>query len=268
MKAKILLLANDWPGVQVAKILRACGDTIVRLYLHELAGQKSATELVSESGLPMEAVFTADCLKDPAHIDNLRACEFDWLITVYWAHLLKPEIFQLARRGTVNFHPAPLPINRGWYPHVHSILDGSPIGVTLHQIDASADSGPVWAQEILKLRPDETAKQVYDRLQRNIVDLFAEKWPEIRELKISPTPQAGLGCYHKKDEIAHLDDIDLDKPTTARAVINLLRARSFGSRGFAYYSMDGKRYYVRIQINETGQFSSGPPANQPSCHLH
>ena len=105
------------------------------------------------------------------------------------------------------------------------------------------------------MRPDETAKDIYDRLQRHIVELFAEKWAEIRELKIRPIPQLGLGCYHKKNEIANLDHIDLDKPTRARDVINLLRARSFGSRGFAYFSIDGKRYYVRIQINEAGQFS-------------
>lgn len=255
MSAKIILLANDWPGVRVARILRDSGDTLLRLYLHELAGQKDVDELIQTSGLRPDAIFTADKFKDPMHVAALRDVEFDWIVTVYWAHLLKPEIFQLARRGTVNFHPAPLPINRGWYPHVHSIIDGSPIGVTLHQIDADADTGPIWAQEILTLGPAETAKEIYDRLQQRIVTLFAEKWPAIRDGRIQPVPQAGPGCYHRKKEIETLNHLDLDAPTTTRAVINRLRARSFGARGFAYFDAEGRRHFVRIQINQTGKFS-------------
>jgi methionyl-tRNA formyltransferase len=255
MSANVVLLANDWPGVQVARILRAAGDRIIRLYLPEPEGQKSADEITREAQLAPGAIFTADKLKDPAHVAELRSLGIDWFITVYWAHLLKPDVFTLAKNGTVNFHPAPLPINRGWFPHVHSILDGSPIGVTLHKIEAGADTGPIWAQEILTLGPEETAKDVYDRLQRRIVELFAEKWPAIRDGLIQPQPQIGEGCYHRKKEIETLDEIDLNRSTTARTVLNQLRARSFGSRGFAYFDENGKRYFVRIQINQTGKFS-------------
>ena len=70
---------------------------------------------------------------------------------------VKASAFNLAK-DSVNFHPAFLPINRGWYPHVHSIVDGSKLGVTLHRIDEGADTGPIWVQKEMRLLPHDTSK--------------------------------------------------------------------------------------------------------------
>jgi len=160
-------------------------------------------------------------------------------------------VLATARVGTVNFHPALLPINRGWYPHVHNILDGSPAGVTLHAMDAGADTGPIWAQRMVEVRPTDVASTLYERLQDEIVDLFRETWPQIVAGEIAPHPQREESAiYHRKSEIDHLDQIDLDAPTTARQVIDRLRARTFGERGFAWFETDARRIHVRIELTE------------------
>ena len=69
----------------------------------------------------------------------LSNSNLDFHITVYLPYLLDKETIQKAK-SSVNFHPAFLPINRGWYPHVHSIIDGSKSGVTLHEINEFADN--------------------------------------------------------------------------------------------------------------------------------
>ena len=246
---KIILMADGFVGLEVAKNLVAGGDNIIRLYLHDEGSAKLAEEIKAAS--KCEEVFNRSYLKSQDHIDNLKSLNADFIITVYWAHLLSPEVISCAT-DTVNFHPALLPVNRGWFPHVHSIIDGSPLGVTLHRIDENADTGPIWAQKEVKLSPYDTAKSIYDRLQNEMVRLFINKWPNIKTGDLKPSPQAeNQASYHKKSELAELDKLDIESEMPARRLINILRARSFGKLGFAYYEENGKRIYVKISLSDS-----------------
>ena len=194
----------------------------------------------------------AAALRDPEHVAALAALGPDFIVTVYWAHLISTEVIATARRGTVNFHPALLPVNRGWYPHVHSIVDGSPTGVTLHAVDAGADTGPIWAQREVPLTPYDTAGTIYARLQDEIVALFRETWPAIVMGELVPVPQDDArAVYHDNSEVDALDELRLDDVMRVGDVIDRLRARSFGSRGFAWYEVDGERVYANLRLGRT-----------------
>lgn len=252
---RVILMANDWPGVEVAKYLLSQGDEIVRLYLHADNNRKYGPEIIEASKCKESHIFDAENLTDPEHIKNLIELAPDYIITVYWAYLLKKEVIECASEGRVNFHPALLPINRGWYPHVFSIIDGTPTGVTLHEIDEGADTGAIWAQREVPLSEYDTAFTIYNTLQRKIVELFKETWPKIKVKKIQPVPQDHLEAnYHKKSEIESLDKIDPESDIKVGDLIRLLKARSFGNKGFAYYERDGQRVYLNIRVSKTISF--------------
>jgi methionyl-tRNA formyltransferase len=190
----VILLANDVPGLDVARYLCARGDQIVRLYLHDPQRRRFGEEIAAATGTAHGAWFTAAALRDPDRVRGLPELEADYVVTVFWAHLLSDEVLSSAGRGTVNFHPALLPHNRGWFPHVHSIVDGSPAGVTLHAMDTGADAGPIWAQRELAVEPWDTAFTLQKRLQAEIVELFRETWPRIVDGTLRPTPQSEAGA--------------------------------------------------------------------------
>jgi len=245
-------MANDKPGVEVAKYLKNNGEDIVRLYTHEKEAQKLTDSIILASGC--EEVFEANYLKDPSHVDKLASLQADFIITVYWAYLLKPDVIRCAN-DTVNFHPALLPINRGWFPHVHSIIDGSPLGVTLHRIDEGADTGPIWTQKEVELFPTDTAKTVYDRLQDEMVGLFRKDWENIKNGLITPQEQDhGKAIYHKKKEIEEMNFFDLDENSTVRDFLNKLRARSFGDLGFAYFEENNQKIYLNLRLSDKSDF--------------
>ncbi len=91
MNKTVVLLANDRPGLEVCKHLRSCGDTIVRLYVHEPEHQKYGDEIIRASGCAPEDVFLAPLLKDRRHVARLAALQADYIITVYWAYLISPR---------------------------------------------------------------------------------------------------------------------------------------------------------------------------------
>jgi methionyl-tRNA formyltransferase len=250
--ATVALLANDLPGLRVAEYLRDRGDRIVAVYLHAPERRRLGDEIVAASGCDPAAVHDAADLGDPHHVSALAALGPDFIVTVYWAHLISADVIAAARRGTVNFHPALLPVNRGWYPHVHSILDGSPTGVTLHAVEAGADTGPIWAQREVPLRPYDTAGTIYRRLQDEIVALFRETWPAIVAGELEPVPQdRSRAVHHDRAEVDALDELRLDDVMRVGDVIDRLRARSHGARGFAWYEVDGERVYVNVRLGRS-----------------
>jgi len=251
---KVYLMANDWPGCEVAKFLLKSGDTIERLYLHEPDKIKFKEDLIKSARVSEQQIYQWDVVKDSSHLKSIRDAPPDFIITVFWSHLLKHDFFGLAK-NTLNFHLALLPVNRGWYPHVHSIIDGSSIGVTLHQIDKGVDTGHIWAQKEIFLQDIETAYEIYHRLQKEIVSLFREKWDSIKNGRIVPKPQIHSNAnYHKITEINQLDHIDLSKHYNGEYFLNLLRARSFGTKGFAFVKKNGKKIYLNLRLSETSNF--------------
>lgn len=243
--ARVAVFAGGSVGLRVLGYLRESGDNILRVHA---AGDKEYAEKAAR------AAGLGSAHGPDAQESDFAGLDIDFMLTVYWPRLLKPEIFGLAKGGCVNFHPALLPVNRGWYPHVHSILDGTPAGVTLHLIDEGADTGPVLAQKKVTVLPTDNAGTLHARLQDEIFELFKQNWPAIKDGRLEAVPQdESEAVYRKKSEVDALDFIDLEKQYRARDLLNLLRARSFGPRGFAYFE-DGGRVYARLQLNRTGVF--------------
>lgn len=247
--AKIMLLANADPGLEITKFISSLKeDEISALYV---SGNYPEIDekIINNSKVCKDKVFSVESLKNKKHLDWLKSENIDVLITVYWPYLLKEDAFSLAKK-TVNFHPAMLPVNRGWYPHVHSLIDGSVSGVTLHAIDENADTGPIWAQREVNIIPTDTAKTIYLRLQKEIVALFKENWNRIKNDTLYPVRQIEKkAVYHAKNEIDELDKIDLSKTQTIRETIDFLRARSFGNLGFSHYEENGQKVYINVRLS-------------------
>ena len=111
------------------------------------------------------------------------------------------------------------------------------------------------AQKEIPLLSTDTAKDIYDRLQYEIVKLFEDKWEDIKFDKISPTPQnTDQAIYHSKNEITNLDHIDLEKTYKAKDLFGKLKARTFGNRGFAYFEENGEKVYINIKLSKTNNF--------------
>lgn len=252
---KVALMASHTVGVEIAKFL-AEKDDLSLLYVIDKDSNINK-DIILNSNLAANKVFLASELNNESHTKWLEQEQPDFIITTYWPYLLKEKVFSIAKQGTVNFHPALLPANRGWYPHVHNIIDGTPAGVTLHAIDNDADTGPIWAQKETTILKHDTAKTLYERLQLEIINLFKENWPLIKSKKITPKPQDhSKANYNSKKSLDKLDQIDLDKNYKAIDLINLLRARSFGNLGFGYYldPDSGDKVYLNLRLGTNANF--------------
>ena len=249
-----MLLANGSPGVEIVKFLSNLQDTeIVALYLcgNDNVYHNKIISLLDDN----KKIHSAEDFESAAHLKYLDSLDIDILITVYWPYLLKEEVFNKAQK-TINMHPSLLPINRGWYPHVHSLIDGSKAGVTLHSIDKNADTGAIWAQKEIEVLATDTSKTLYLRLQDEIISLFKDNWEFIKNDRITPHVQSeDEGNYHAKGEINTLNEINLSTVQTIEETINFLRARSFGETSYSYFIKNGKKIYINIKLSLDSNFN-------------
>lgn len=250
MRHRIILMASQEIGVSVAQYLYQEGlDEIIALYL---SGEDEGLDqrIIQAASIKPHQVFSSECLKDPTHIAWLKEEGCDFMISIYWPYFIKNDILNLVGQNSVNFHPALLPFNRGSFPHLFVLLEGSHCGVTLHQVTSKLDAGPIWAQKEVSVLPEDTGGSLYRRLQKEMLSLFKEKWPAIRIGEITPVEQdETIATSHRASEIKKYNVIDLDKIYTGREWLNLLRSRSVGRYGFAYFEETGKRIYTNLRLS-------------------
>ena len=127
---------------------------------------RSRSTLVSS---PVKSAAVAESLpvlqperpKDPAFVAELAALAPDVGVVVAYGHLLTPQVLAVPRLGMVNVHPSLLPELRGAAPVEWAILNGlEKTGVTIMQMEAGLDSGPILHQIPHLIPPDLTGGEL------------------------------------------------------------------------------------------------------------
>ena len=86
-------------------------------------------------------------------------------VVVAYGHILKPEILSVPRLGMINVHASLLPRLRGAAPIQRAILTGEETtGITIMQMEAGLDSGPVLHTVRTPIGPTETTGELTARL--------------------------------------------------------------------------------------------------------
>jgi len=111
------------------------------------------------------AVATPDDPNDPGFVARIAALAPDFLFSFYYRRMLSPALLATARRGALNLHGSLLPRYRGRAPVNWAVLNGEvETGATLHYMTAKPDAGDIVAQRAVAIGPDDTAREVQDRV--------------------------------------------------------------------------------------------------------
>jgi methionyl-tRNA formyltransferase len=246
---RILLFANNWVGWQIAFWLKDHGYDIVGLVVHPAKGSKFREEIISVTDLPAECVFDGSRLQERTTLQAIRDLEPDIGVSAMFGFIMRQELLDMFLLGCVNIHPALLPYNRGAYPNVWSIIEGTPAGVTIHYIDSGIDTGAIIAQCQIVVDPTDSGGTLYHKLEHACLYLFGDTWPKIVDETATSVPQESVaGTTHKVRGVDAIDMIDLDRTYLARDLINVIRARTFDTYPGAFFWHEGRKVYLRLQL--------------------
>jgi len=244
---RLALFAGGAVGRDVASFMAASPAPPVAVIVDAAERADIRSEIVAfAAGAP---VFDSEQLKDDASLQKLRDLAPDIGILAWWPYIVRRPLLDVPRLGFLNFHPSLLPHNRGKHYNFWSIVEETPFGVTLHWVNDGIDSGDIAFQRPIATTWEDTGETLYWKAQREIVDLFKERFAAIAAGEIPRIPQeAGAGSFHRASEIDPASRIDLDSSATPRTLLNLLRARTFPPHPAAWFEDDGERFEVRVSI--------------------
>lgn len=252
---KPYLFAGDRQlAVEALERFIALGDPPSVVVVSDTDGASHANQLTDlAQRVPGCLVLRSSALKDARTLERLAAAGLEMALSVHFPEIVKEPLLSLPSRGWLNVHPAYLPFNRGWHTPSWSILEGTPSGATIHRMTPDVDAGAILARRQVAVEPSDTAHTLYRRLLEAELALLMETWPTIRDsapwpMEMNDTNAGTL--HHRKDLLAdRVRDFDLDAPTTARDVIDRLRALTTDRwEEAAHFTVDGKTFRARIEI--------------------
>jgi methionyl-tRNA formyltransferase len=209
-------------------------------------GQKarpSPVQAVAEArGWP---VRTPTSLKSAEAQAAFAALDLDVAVVVAYGLILPQAILDAPRLGCVNVHASLLPRWRGAAPIQRAILAGDrESGVTLMQMEAGLDTGPMLLQRAVPIGARTTAQDLHDRLAA----LGAEMINEVLEglaggcLPALPQPAEGVTYAEKLDKA----EGRLDWRQSAAELDR--RVRAFTPWPGAYFEVADEKGRERVKV--------------------
>ncbi len=147
-----------------------------------------------ELALPIEQPRT---LRHEEAQARLRDYHPDLIVVAAYGLILPQGVLDIPPHGCINTHGSLLPRWRGAAPITHAILAGDvETGITLMQMEAGLDTGPIISMHRLPIARDDTTASLSEKLSRLSAGMLIETLPAWVEGKITPVPQPEAGVTY------------------------------------------------------------------------
>jgi methionyl-tRNA formyltransferase len=163
-------------------------------------GRRVAPSPVKQVALDLELPLAQPAtLRDPKRLPPLPSRP-DLLVVAAYGLLLPRWLLDWPRLGCINVHASLLPRWRGAAPIQRAVLAGdAETGISVMQMDAGLDTGPVHLTRAISIGPRETAGELHDRLAALGAEALLAALPAVLDGTSVPSPQqAGLATTAPK----------------------------------------------------------------------
>ena len=161
--------------------------------------------------------------KDPAAIEQLRALQPDVIVVAAYGLILPQAVLDIPRFGCVNVHGSILPRHRGAAPISAAILAGdAETGITIMQMDAGMDTGPMLSVGREPIRSDDTTLSLGERMSLLGAQLLIDTLPGYLNGSIKPNAQPSDGVTYSPK--INKSDAHIDWTRSAIEIDRLVRA--------------------------------------------
>jgi dTDP-4-amino-4,6-dideoxyglucose formyltransferase len=175
---------------------------------------------------------------------------YDLVISAHSKQIFPLKLVENVR--CINIHPGFNPYTRGWFPQVFSIVKNLPLGVTVHEMDADLDHGPIIQRESIHVSITDTSYSVYCRLLEMEKRILADILKNLIDGDYTTFLIENEGNVFYKKDFNSLCEFNFDEKITFLDLYNRLRALTFDGYDNAFFinPENGKRVYISLNIRE------------------
>ncbi len=190
--------------------------------------------------------FWPESLKSDEAISHLTSFRADLFVVIAYGLILPQAVLDLPQKGCINGHASLLPRWRGAAPIQRAIEAGdTKTGITIMQMEAGLDTGPMLAKAELAITQDMNAGILHDKLAEMTASLMPDTIDQLMAgaAKAEIQPENGVS-YAQKITPQDLQ-LRLDQP--AQQLIQKIRAFSPAPGSFIN-SLSGRLKLLTAQL--------------------
>ena len=209
-------------------------------------------------GLP---VVQPETLKNEAARAQLASWQAEVLVVVAYGLIVPPEVLSIPPLGCLNIHASLLPRWRGAAPIERAILAGDrSTGITIMQLDAGLDTGPILLQRPIEIRATHTGGTLRAELAAIGADALLEALTGLARgtLPGRPQPEEGI-TYARRIEKA---EARIDWAQDANRIERQVRA--FNPQPIAETRLEGEQLRIfSAYAMDANEQESAPKSADP-----
>lgn len=186
-------------------------------------------------------IFQPNTLRDPVIQQQIAELQADVMIVVAYGLILPAVILAMPKYGCINVHASLLPRWRGAAPIQRAILAGdTETGISIMQMDAGLDTGPVYERRACEILTTDTASLVHDKLTQIGSESLMHCLEKIQNGTAHTIPQ--INEYATYATKLNKTEADIQWQQSAQEIDRMIRA--FNPWPIAYSTLDDQ--HIRI----------------------
>lgn len=189
----------------------------------KVQGTPVKEHFATQSDIP---IFQPEKPSDPMFMKQLKILDADLFVVAVYGKLLKQDLLDLPKIGTINVHPSLLPKYRGPSPIQSAVLAGEKeVGVTIMEVVLELDAGDIISARKMSVDEDATFGEVREALCKMSKSLLYETIKEaLFQGSYPKVPQDPAKVTFSKKISPEQAQIDFNQ--SASDVHNLIRGMS------------------------------------------
>lgn len=232
---------------------------------HEIVAVYTQPDRPSGRGLKLKAspvkelailqnipVYQPASLKGETDQGFMASLKADVMVVAAYGLLLPAAVLKIPKFGCINIHPSLLPRWRGAAPIQRTVFSGDKeTGVTIMQMDAGLDTGPILLQTSHPLTGDETSQTLHDQLAVEGAQALVETLALLDENKLIPKAQDNhLATYASK---ISKEEALIDWEQPAQEIENIIRAFNPWPVAYTSWQNQNLRIWMAKALNQNHQ---------------
>lgn len=180
-------------------------------------------------------------LSGSEEMNQLIDMHADLIVTAAYGQFLPTKFLKSVNIAAVNVHGSLLPKYRGGAPIQYSLINGDKeTGITIMEMVKKMDAGDIYAQEAIKIEPEDNAGTLFSKLSILGRDLLLKTLPSIIDGSVKKTPQDPDKVVFSPNITKEQERLSIDM--AAEQANNMIRA--LNPDPGAYLMINGQRFKV------------------------
>ena len=163
---------------------------IVSSFIRFLKSPRQETALNNKMTQLLDRIHHVRDIHAPAVLEQVRLLEPD-LGLIYGSPILKPELFEIPRLGTLGIHHGKVPAYRGNKTTFWAMYNGETVaGVTIQKVNAGLDMGSIVKEDVVPIGR-RSYRDVWRALKTRGLNLYVQAILEVKNGTAAYKPQMG-----------------------------------------------------------------------------